>query len=96
MPLMDEIVAKRELILASAAKHGLCDVRVFGSVARGEETPESDVDFLINYANKGNPLGFVDFQDDMQAILQRKVDVVFERGLHWYIEGQVKAEARPI
>lgn len=96
MPLMDEIIAKRELILASAAKHGLCDVRVFGSVARGEETEQSDIDVLVNYIPTSDPLGFIDFQEEMQAMLHRKVDVVFERGLHWYIEGRIKAEARPL
>ena len=44
-----QLQENRENILAIAAKHGAFNVRIFGSVARGEENPESDIDFLIDY-----------------------------------------------
>lgn len=49
MTLMETLREKRSQILEVAAKHGAYNVRVFGSVVRGEETPESDIDFLIDY-----------------------------------------------
>jgi hypothetical protein len=49
MTLLETLQEKREQVLAVAAKHGAFNVRVFGSVARGEDTPESDIDFLIDY-----------------------------------------------
>ncbi|WP_333245111.1 MULTISPECIES: nucleotidyltransferase domain-containing protein [unclassified Microcoleus] len=42
------------LLLAIAQKHGACNVRVFGSVARGEATPESDIDLLVDYDKREN------------------------------------------
>ena len=47
--LLDTLQEKREEILKIAANHGAFNIRVFGSVARGEKTPESDIDFLIDY-----------------------------------------------
>ena len=73
---------RREEILEIAAKHGAFNVRVFGSVARGEETENSDIDFLINYnINKISswfPVGLI---HDLEDLLGRKVDVVTETGL---------------
>jgi hypothetical protein len=46
---MELLQEKRKQVLAVAAKHGASNVRVFGSVVRGEDTPESDIDFLIDY-----------------------------------------------
>ena len=67
---------RREEILEIAAKHGAFNVRVFGSVARGEETENSDIDFLINYnINKISswfPVGLI---HDLEDLLGRKVDV---------------------
>ena len=47
--LLELLQEKREQVLAIAAKHGASNVRLFGSVVRGEDTPESDIDFLIDY-----------------------------------------------
>jgi predicted nucleotidyltransferase len=81
---------RREEILAIAAKHGAFNVRVFGSVARGEETENSDVDFLINYdINKISswfPVGLI---HDLEDLLGRKVDVVTETGLKERIRDRV-------
>ena len=81
MTLLDEIHAKRELILASAKKHGVKDVRVFGSAARGEETVDSDIDLLINVSESSKAFGFLDFQEEVQELLEHNVDIVFEAGM---------------
>ncbi|ANV88895.1 nucleotidyltransferase family protein [Picosynechococcus sp. PCC 7117] len=94
MGLKDLLEEKREIILEIAAKHGAFNVRVFGSVVRGEDTPESDIDFLIDYdlerISSWFPSGLI---LDLQDLLGRNVDVVTEEGLHWYIKERVLAEA---
>ena len=70
------LLPKRSQILEIAEKHGAFNVRVFGSVARGEATVESDVDFLIDYDRNHRtpwfPMGLI---QDLQALLDRDVDV---------------------
>jgi predicted nucleotidyltransferase len=84
------LLEMREEILEIASKHGAFNVRVFGSVARGEETENSDVDFLINYdINKISswfPVGLI---HDLEDLLGRKVDVVTETGLKERIRDRV-------
>ena len=85
---------RREEILEIALKHGAFNVRVFGSVARGEETENSDIDFLINYdINKISswfPVGLI---HDLEDLLGRKVDVVTETGLKERIRDRVLRES---
>lgn len=72
-------------------------MRVFGSVARGEETPESDIDFLIDYdLEKITPWFPVGLIHDLQDFLGREVDVVSAKSLHYYIKDRVLAEAKPL
>jgi predicted nucleotidyltransferase len=81
---------KREEILAIALKHGAFNVRVFGSVARGEETENSDIDFLIDYdLNKISPWFPVRLIRDLEGLLGRKVDVVTVQGLKERIRDRV-------
>jgi predicted nucleotidyltransferase len=97
MTLLDTLREKRSQILDIAAKHGAFNVRVFGSVARGEETPESDIDFLIDYdRSKITPWFPGGLLMDLQDLLGRKVDVLTERGVSPLIREQVLAEAKPL
>jgi predicted nucleotidyltransferase len=94
MLLRDILAEKRDRILEIADRHGAFNVRVFGSVARGEETPESDIDFLIDYdIDRVSPWFPVGLIHDLQDLLGREVDVVTERGLHRYIRDRVLSEA---
>ncbi len=97
MKLKEILQEKREEILSIAAKHGAYNLRVFGSVARGEETPSSDIDFLIDYdLNKITawfPGGLI---EDLETLLNRKVDVVTTKSLHYLIQDQVFKEAIPL
>jgi len=85
---------KREDILEIALKHGAFNVRLFGSVARGEETENSDIDFLIDYdidkISSWFPVGLI---HDLEDLLGKKVDVVPAKCLHYFIEDRVLAEA---
>ena len=81
---------RREEILEMALKHGAFNVRVFGSVARGEETENSDIDFLIDYdLNKISPWFPVRLIRDLEGLLGRKVDVVTVQGLKERIRDRV-------
>ena len=81
---------RREEILEMALKHGAFNVRVFGSVARGEETENSDIDFLIDYdLNKISPWFPVRLIRDLEGLLGRRVDVVTVQGLKERIRDQV-------
>jgi predicted nucleotidyltransferase len=91
---IDEILGpKREEILRIAARHGVTSIRVFGSVARGEAGPESDVDFLVEIGGKLTPWFPVGLLRDLEELLGRKVDVATPNGLHWYIKDRILAEA---
>ncbi|MDB9528137.1 nucleotidyltransferase family protein [Oscillatoria sp. CS-180] len=86
--------AQRREILGLAVKHGACNVRVFGSVVRGEETADSDIDFLVDLGEKLSPWFPVGLIRDLEDLLDRKVDVVTEKSLHYYIRDKVLAEAQ--
>jgi predicted nucleotidyltransferase len=93
----EEIIGKqREQILALAAKRGAFNVRIFGSVARGEATSTSDVDFLVDLEEGRSLFDVGGLLYDLQNLLHRKVDVVTEAGLHWYIKDKVIKEAKPL
>ena len=87
------IRAKREEILRFAAEHGAFNVRVFGSVARGDERGDSDVDFLVDMEPGRSLLDLGGLLMDLQDLLGRKVGVVTEKALHWYIRDRVLKEA---
>ena len=91
---IEEILGgKREEILRIAAKHGVTSIRVFGSVARGEAGPESDVDFLIESGPHRSPWFPAGLIVDLEQLLGRRVDVASSRALHWYIRDRILAEA---
>jgi len=85
---------KREKILAIAANHGAFNIRVFGSVARGEADEESDIDFLIDCdytrVSPWFPGGLV---LDLEQLLERKVDVAMEAALKERIRERVLQDA---
>ncbi|MEW6710172.1 MAG: nucleotidyltransferase family protein [Candidatus Riflebacteria bacterium] len=87
---------KKQEILAVAHAHGLLNVRVFGSVVRGEDTPQSDVDLLVDLDKGRTLLDMGGALIKLQELLGRKVEIVTERGLHWYLRDKILKEARPL
>jgi predicted nucleotidyltransferase len=87
---------KREQILGIAAKYGASNVRVFGSVARGEADEASDIDFLVEMEAGRSLLDLGGLQAELEAILGRRVDVVTEKGLKARIRSRVLGEAVPV
>jgi predicted nucleotidyltransferase len=87
---------KREEILKIAAKHGAYNVRVFGSIARGEAGPSSDVDLLVDVGPGRSSFFPAGLLADLVDLLGCKVDILTENGLHWYIRDRVLKEAVPL
>ncbi len=87
---------KREEILRIAAKHGARNVRVFGSVVRGEADESSDVDFLVELEPGRSLLDLGGLQMELEQLLGCRVDVVTERGLKRRIRERVLREAVPL
>jgi predicted nucleotidyltransferase len=87
---------KRSEIIRIASKHGAYNIRIFGSVVRGEAGPDSDIDFLIDVGHATSswfPAGLI---LDLQEILSRPVEVVTEKALNPYIREHVLREAVPL
>jgi hypothetical protein len=96
MGIAEVIDKQRNQILAIAAKYGAGNVRVFGSVARGEANDQSDVDFLVDLEEGRSLFDLGGLLMDLQTLLCRKVDIVTEKGLHWYIRDRILQEAKPL
>src|SRR5437899_11339502 len=91
---LDELLGtQREEILRLAASHGARDIRVFGSVARGEADESSDVDFLVEMEPGRSLLDMGGLLMDLQALLGRQVDIISARGLRPSIRDRILREA---
>lgn len=90
------LVEKRERILELAARHRARRVRVFGSTVKGGATAASDVDFLVDFEAGSSLLDQVGLWQALSELLGRRVDVVDEAALHWFIRDRVMQEAVPL
>ena len=92
--LLDELHAKKDTIMALGSQFGARRIRVFGSVARGEERPDSDVDFLADF-----PRGYdlftqrLPLTERLADLLKRRVELVPEHELNRHIRDHVLKEA---
>lgn len=81
---------RREDILRLAEKHGATNVRVFGSVVRGEATANSDIDFLVEWDyNRMSAWGGAGLFEELEALLGHEVDIATEKQLHPSIREQI-------
>lgn len=91
--MLDTIRANREAMYEVARRHKAEKLWVFGSCARKEDTPESDVDILVQFAPQSDFGAPIDLTDAFQAMFGRKVDVVSAQGLSPYIGKRILREA---
>ena len=96
MSLNELLQEKREDILRIATRRGASNVRVFGSVARGEADSKSDIDLLVDLEPGRSLFDLGGLLVDLQDLLGHKVDVVTERGLRERIRAHVLREAIPL
>ena len=87
---------KRQDILSIAARHGAYDVRVFGSVVREEDRPDSDIDLLVKRGETVGPWFPAGLILELERELGRHVDVVTDSGLNPYLREDVLREAMPL
>src|SRR6266542_3879002 len=92
-PSLQDLRRRRVEILAAAARHGIRNVRVFGSVARGDADDRSDVDFLVELERGRSLLDLAGLLVDLEDLLGRRVDVASVPGLKARIRDRVLAEA---
>ncbi len=93
---LSDLRERRDEILAIAARHGATNVRVFGSVVRGEATTASDVDFLVDLLPQHSswwPAGLI---LDLEEVLGRGVDVATPNALRGRVREYVLREAVPL
>lgn len=90
------IEAHRAELLALARRRGVTAVRVFGSMSRGDDHDDSDVDLLVTLAPGTSALALGGLLVDAQALLGRRVDVVSEAGLHPALRERVLADSVPL
>ena len=96
MTLLEQIRAKKPQLLAVAAHYGVSNIRVFGSVARGEERADSDVDFLVHLAEDRDYFDLGGFQYSSSEILNRHTDVVMDHCMNKYIAPYILKDATPL
>ncbi len=96
MGVQDVFKKKRGEILAIAERYGAYNVRVFGSVARNEAGDLSDVDILVSFARGCTLIDLVAFNDELEALLNHKVQVITDGGIHPYLKDRILADAVPI
>jgi len=93
MGIGELLAERRGEILRLAEEHGACNVRVFGSVARGDAGEESDVDFLVDVAPEHSSWFPAGLLLDLEDLLNRRVHVVTEKALHELVRDRVLQEA---
>lgn len=93
MTIYELLQANRERILQTASQYGAYNVRIFGSVARGEADASSDVDFLVEMEPGRSLFDLGGLLMDLQELLNCKVDIVTEKGLRERIRERVLREA---
>lgn len=93
---LDDLKKRREEIIKLASEHGARNIRVFGSVARGEERPDSDLDLLIDLEPGRSLMDHAALLLELKDLLGQEVDVVTEKGVRERYRDRVLKEAIPI
>lgn len=96
MSLSDLLEQNRDEILRLTARYGATDVRVFGSVARGEAHEESDIDFLVRMESGRSIFDLAALVAELETLLGRRVDVVPDDAIYWLLRRRILSEAQPL
>jgi predicted nucleotidyltransferase len=94
--MTERLKNEREKILRIAARYGAHNVRVFGSVARGEESLNSDIDIVVDLEKGRSLLDQVGLKQELEELLGQSIDVVVEGGISPYLQERILSEAVPL
>ncbi len=83
-------------IIKLIKKHGAKKIAVFGSYARGEEKPKSDIDILVEFSERKSLLDLVGIEQELSDALGMKVDLLTEKSISPYLIGRIKKEMKVI
>jgi hypothetical protein len=93
---LEQLRDKRELLIALANRCKAENVRVFGSVARGEANEKSDLDLLVHFRDGASLFDLIDLKEEAEKLLGLDVDVVSDGGLSPYLKDRILNEARAL
>ncbi|PTD98203.1 nucleotidyltransferase family protein [Pseudothauera lacus] len=96
MTTLERLSRHRVELMRMASAHKARTLSVFGSVARGEDKPDSDIDFLVEFEAGASLLDLVGLQQDIEALLGRRADVVTPNGVSPFLRERILREARPL
>lgn len=93
-----EVVPERlaARVRALGDQYGIRNIRIFGSFARDEARPDSDLDLLVEYVPGRTGFAFVEFCEQVEELLGRRIDVVTEKSLHPLVRDQILRQAVPL
>ncbi len=93
---LERLKEKRKLILDIAARYGASDIRVFGSVARGDGSENSDIDLVVRFKEGTSLMDHGELMEDLTEALGCRVDIVSEGGMKDRFRANVEKEAVPL
>lgn len=96
MSLLYQLHGRRDEINALAQRYGAKNLRVFGSVARGQEGPESDIDLLVDFEPGRSLLDQAGLIIELEAMLRRRVEIGTTRGIRPPYRDRILSEAKPL
>lgn len=96
MDLSEYLKSRRKEIIQLANLHGAKNIRIFGSVARGESHEKSDIDLLVEMEKGRSLLDLVALWQDLEDFLGRKVDILTDGGISPYLQDKIYREAVPL
>ncbi len=92
MKTLELLQKNRKKIYEIAAKHGVSNIRVFGSVARGEETKASDIDLLAEIGTKTSLMTLVKLEKSLEKEAGRKVQIISDKAVNKHLKKQIFSE----
>jgi predicted nucleotidyltransferase len=94
--ILETLANRRPDILAAVARHRAANPRLFGSVARGEDTATSDIDLLVEFSPEASLFDLMGLKEDLEKLLGRPTDIVSELGLNPLLRERILRDALPL